>query len=79
MSERNFARVFRSEAGVTPAEFVECARIDAARRRVEESEVPLKRLAEDVGYANADGLRRAFVRRLGVGPNDYRKRFATEG
>lgn len=78
MSDRNFARVFRSEAGVTPAEFVESARIDAARRRVEESEVPLKKLADDVGYANSEGLRRAFVRRLGVGPSDYRKRFATK-
>lgn len=76
MSERNFARVFRAEAGVTPAEFVETARIDAARRLVEASEVSLKRLAYAVGYANVDGFRRAFIRRLGVAPSDYRKRFA---
>ena len=75
MSERNFARVFRAETGVTPAEFVETARIDAARRLVEESELPLKSLADAVGYANADGLRRAFARRLGVSPADYRRRF----
>jgi len=78
MSERNFSRVFRSEAGVTPAEFVEAARIDAARRMLEESAVPLKRLADAVGYANADGFRRAFLRRMGVGPNDYRRRFAQD-
>lgn len=76
MSERNFARVFRTEAGVTPAEFVEMARIDAARRLVEASDVSLKRLADEVGYANVDGFRRAFIRRLGVAPRDYRKRFA---
>jgi transcriptional regulator GlxA family with amidase domain len=76
MSERNFSRVFRAEAGVTPAEFVEAARIDAARRMLEESAVPLKRLADGVGYANVDGFRRAFLRRMGVGPNDYRARFA---
>lgn len=78
MSERNFSRVFRTEAGVTPAEFVEAARIDAARRMLEDSAVPLKRLADAVGYANADGFRRAFLRRMGVGPNDYRKRFAQD-
>jgi transcriptional regulator GlxA family with amidase domain len=77
MSERNFARVFRAEAGMTPADFVESARIEAARRRVEESDIPLKKLADEVGYANVDGLRRAFMRRLGVSPNDYRRRFAT--
>ena len=30
MSERNFSRLFRSEAGQTPAEFAEWARADAA-------------------------------------------------
>ena len=75
MSERNFARVFRAEAGVTPAEFVEQARIDAARRRMEETSLPLKRIADEVGYANVDGLRRAFQRRLGVSPVEYRRRF----
>lgn len=75
MSERNFARVFRAEAGMTPAAFVEAARIDAARRLVEESALPLKSLADRVGYANLDGFRRAFVRRLATTPAEYRKRF----
>jgi transcriptional regulator GlxA family with amidase domain len=78
MSERNFARVFKQEAGSTPAEFVELARIDAARRLAEESDLPLKRLADEVGYANVDGFRRAFLRRLGVTPSDYRARFRVE-
>jgi len=77
MSERNFARTFKAEAGSTPAEFVELARIDAARRLIEDCDVSLKRLADTVGYANTDGFRRAFMRRLGVGPSDYRKRFST--
>jgi transcriptional regulator GlxA family with amidase domain len=77
MSERHFARIFRSEAGTTPAEFVEKARIDAARRLIEEAEHPAKRLAALVGYANVDGFRRAFTRRLGVGLVEYRRRFAS--
>ena len=79
MSERNFARVFKQEAGSTPAEFVELARIDAARRLAEESDMPMKRLADEVGYANIDGFRRAFFRRLGVTPSDYRARFKVDG
>lgn len=77
MSERNFARTFKAETGSTPAEFVELARIDATRRLIEDSDVSLKRLADTVGYANTDGFRRAFMRRLGVGPSDYRKRFSS--
>lgn len=75
MSERNFARIFKDEAGMTPAEFVELARIDEARRRLEASDLPLKRLADAVGYSNADALRRAFTRRVGVAPRDYRRQF----
>jgi transcriptional regulator GlxA family with amidase domain len=76
MSERSFARIFRSETGTTPAEFVENARIDEARRLAEESDLPAKRLADVVGYANVDGFRRAFGRRLGVSLVEYRRRFA---
>ncbi|WP_032829097.1 helix-turn-helix domain-containing protein [Pseudomonas sp. GM60] len=72
-----FARTFKAETGSSPAEFVELARIDEARRLIEGSDVSLKRLADTVGYANRDGFRRAFMRRLGVGPSDYRKRFST--
>lgn len=76
MSERNFARVFKAETGTTPAEFVEAARIDAARRLAEETGLPLKSLADKVGYGNVDAFRRAFARRLGVAPRDYRRRFS---
>lgn len=75
MSERSFARVFREETGTTPAEFVENARIDAARRMAEDSDLPAKRLADAVGYANVDGFRRAFGRRLGLTLFEYRRRF----
>ena len=74
MSERNFARVFRSETGFTPAEFVEMARIDRARRLVEESELPLKTLADEVGYPGVGSLRRAFGPRVGTGAREYRPR-----
>ena len=77
MSERNFARTFRHETGTTPADFVESARIDAARRLAEESDLPAKRLADAVGYATVDGFRRAFARRLGISVSEYRRRFTS--
>ncbi|WP_077037509.1 GlxA family transcriptional regulator [Pelomonas sp. KK5] len=76
MSERNFARVFHAEAGTTPAGFVEQARIEAARRMLEETAAPLKRVADAVGYGHVDGFRRAFQRRVGVAPAEYRRRFS---
>ena len=37
MSPRHFARVFAAEISMTPARFVEVQRVEAARRRLEES------------------------------------------
>jgi len=75
MSVRNFSRVFRDEAEITPADFVELARIDAAKRLLECSDTVLQRVASHCGFTNVDHMRRAFIRRVGINPSDYRRRF----
>jgi transcriptional regulator GlxA family with amidase domain len=77
MSPRTFARVFKQETRLTPADFVEGARIDAARNRLEGGDLPLKVVAYECGFHNAEHMRLAFTRRLGVTPSDYRARFRT--
>ncbi|ACS57385.1 GlxA family transcriptional regulator [Rhizobium leguminosarum] len=75
LSPRHFARLFRDEVGMTPAAWVEAARISAARRLLEEGHTP-KQVAVECGFADADTLRRAFARQIGVTPAEYRKRHA---
>jgi transcriptional regulator GlxA family with amidase domain len=75
MSVRNFTRVFQEEAGMTPADFVEMARVDSARRLLEDTDKPLQRVASNCGFSNPDVMRRAFLRRIGTGPGEYRERF----
>ncbi|WP_417277872.1 helix-turn-helix domain-containing protein [Celeribacter sp.] len=58
MNPRNFSRLFLTEAGITPAAFVEYARVDAVRRALEETEMPLKSIAALCGFAGPDTLRR---------------------
>jgi transcriptional regulator GlxA family with amidase domain len=79
MSPRNFARVFTSEVGTTPARFVERSRVEVARRRLEESPGGMEAIAGDCGFGSAETMRRAFLRNLGVGPADYRDRFRVAG
>jgi transcriptional regulator GlxA family with amidase domain len=76
LSPRHFARLFRAEVGITPATWVEEARVNAARRLLELGHEAPKQVAKHCGFADADTLRRAFVRHVGVTPADYRKRFA---
>jgi transcriptional regulator GlxA family with amidase domain len=78
MSSRTFARVFKQEAGLTPADFVEGARIDAARNRLEAGDLALKVVAYECGFHNAEHMRLVFVRRLGLTPSDYRARFRAQ-
>jgi len=75
MSARNFARAFHKEIGTTPAKLVERLRIDAVRRRLEETDASLDRIARDCGFGSADAMRRSFFRVLRVPPSDYRDRF----
>jgi transcriptional regulator GlxA family with amidase domain len=76
LSPRHFARLFRNEVGVTPANWVEEARVSTARRLLEQGRETPKQVAAQCGFANADVLRRVFMRHLGVTPAEYRKRFA---
>jgi transcriptional regulator GlxA family with amidase domain len=75
MSVRNFARAFVQLTQLTPHEFVEQARMDAARHALESSDTPLKTVAYECGFGSADRMRIVFARRLGVSPNDYRISF----
>jgi transcriptional regulator GlxA family with amidase domain len=75
MSLRNFTRVFQNETGITVADFVEMARVDAARRLLEDSDTPLQRVASRCGFNSVDTMRRAFLRRIGTAPSEYRDRF----
>lgn len=75
MSERSFSRRFRDHAGVTPAAFVELARIDRAKALLEDADWSLGRVAERSGFGSLDALHRAFRKRLGATPAEYRARF----
>ena len=79
MSPRNFARTFTRETGRTPAKFVERARVEGARRMLEESSEALETIATDCGFGNGKRMRRTFLRHLGASPLEYRRRFVPRG
>jgi transcriptional regulator GlxA family with amidase domain len=75
LSTRHFARLFATEIGTTPAAWVEAARVEAARNLLETGGHVPKQVALLCGFADADVLRRAFRRHVGVTPAEYRRRF----
>ncbi len=75
MSERSFLRHYRQITGTTPARAVERVRVEAARKALSETRLPVKRIARDCGFGTEETMRRSFMRVLAVNPHTYRERF----
>jgi transcriptional regulator GlxA family with amidase domain len=75
LSPRHFVRKFKAALGVTPSDFVEQLRLDEARWLLVNGDDPVNDLAQTVGYRGDDTFRRAFERRYGIAPVEYRRRF----
>jgi transcriptional regulator GlxA family with amidase domain len=76
MSERSFSRHYAKSNGVTPARAVERLRVEAARRLLSDTRLPVKRIAARCGFGSEETLRRSFGRLLAATPQDYRARFS---
>jgi transcriptional regulator GlxA family with amidase domain len=76
MSPRHFTRVFTDEVGEAPGQYVERIRTEAARRQLEETDDTVVAIASRCGFGTAETMRRNFLRRVGISPDQYRKAFA---
>ncbi|MEQ7922193.1 GlxA family transcriptional regulator [Xanthomonas sp. WHRI 1810A] len=76
MSERSFVRHYRAQTGNTPARAIEQLRVEAARRLLGDSALPIKRIADRCGFGTEETLRRSFLRAVSVTPQAYRERFS---
>ncbi|KRG46713.1 AraC family transcriptional regulator [Stenotrophomonas panacihumi] len=70
MSRTAFANTFRERVGQTPADYLTGWRIALAQHRLREGQ-PIKRLAEELGYANPSALSRAFAAKVGMSPRAW--------
>jgi transcriptional regulator GlxA family with amidase domain len=77
MSERSFSRHYAESTGRTPARAVEQLRVEAARRLLSDTTLPMKRISQRCGFGSEETMRRSFVRLLAASPQDYRARFGS--
>jgi transcriptional regulator GlxA family with amidase domain len=76
LSPRQFSRRFAQAFGATPAQQIEALRLDAAREHLSGSRATVEAIAVAVGFRSDDAFRRAFDRRFGLSPTEYRRRFS---
>ncbi|MDA8369133.1 MAG: helix-turn-helix domain-containing protein [Nocardiopsaceae bacterium] len=79
MSVRTFTRRFRDEVGVSPLQWLTLQRIERARQLLEETDLPVDRIAADAGFGTAASLRQHLQAALGVSPSAYRSTFRGPG
>ncbi len=74
MSQRTLSRRFSDALGISPVQFVELTRLEAARALLSEG-VPKKQVAAQSGFGDLQRMRRSFQRHLGVSASEYLGRF----
>ncbi|WP_028646574.1 GlxA family transcriptional regulator [Nocardiopsis sp. CNT312] len=75
MSVRTFTRRFREEVGQSPGKWITQQRLDRARQLLEESDLPVDRIAAQAGFGTSASLRQHMHVELGVSPSAYRRTF----
>ena len=75
LSERTFARRFLAATGTTPAQWLIAQRVLRAQRLLEQTDLPMDRIAAASGFGSPVTLRQHFVERVGLAPRDYRRSF----
>lgn len=78
-SVRHFTRRFRAEFGITPLDWLLQERVRLAQRLLEQTDLPVQRIAERAGFGSAIALRRHFARAAGTTPLAYRQAFRGTG
>ena len=74
VSPRQLVRLFRLFVEISPAQYIERARLDRAESLLLRSSKPLKSVAREVGFEDIAHFTRVFSRRSGNPPGDFRRR-----
>lgn len=71
MSRASFAEHFKRVVGQAPADYLVSWRVSLAQKLLREGK-PIALIAEEVGYESPSALARAFRRKTGVSPREWR-------
>ena len=76
VTTRTLIRHFKAALEITPNHYIQALRIEAAQKRLEETQQTLEVIMQEVGYADSSSFRRLFRKNTGLTPLEYRRRFS---
>ena len=76
ISKRNLIRRFKKATANTPFQYLQRVKIEAAKRKLEQSNSPIMEIMFETGYNDVKSFRKAFKKYSGLSPTDYRVRYS---
>ena len=78
MSQFHFTRMFKLATGETPHQYLFTTRMSWAKELLSASDLPIKAVANAVGYRSQAHFTGALKRSTGLTPRAFRRRFGAE-
>jgi transcriptional regulator GlxA family with amidase domain len=75
-SRRNLVRRFKQVTGITPIEYLQKTRIEAAKQMLEQSRFSILEVMLESGYNDLKTFRSLFKKNVGMTPKMYREKFS---
>lgn len=76
VTTRTLIRHFKAALGLPPNHYIQALRIEAAQKRLQETQQSIDLIIQEVGYSDPSSFRRLFRRKTGLTPLEYRRRFS---
>lgn len=78
IGRRHFVRRFKKATNNTPIEYIQRVKIEAAKKKLETSNMNVNEVMYEVGYTGVKAFRTVFKKLTGLSPVDYRNRYNKE-
>lgn len=76
MSERTLIRRFKQATGDSLVHYLQCLRVDAAKKLLRGTHTSIETITQQVGYQDVSSFIRLFKKHTGLSPSIYRARFS---
>jgi len=74
-SRRNIVRRFKQVTGITPIEYLQQTRIEAAKKLLVQTDKQMTEVILNSGYSDPKAFRKIFRKAVGMTPSAYREKF----
>lgn len=77
LSPSHFTRIFKSETGFSPTDYIMKTRLDMAKRRLRIGDTPVTTIALECGFNSSSYFSHCFIRAFNISPSQFKKTMQT--